>query len=352
MLRTIRAFLLRFRKLHTIFLDPHIHEDLRIALNWADESISIVTENGFIRLLDHCRLIPGFNEITLLLADFINEETDYRVSMDYKYQYNKMNPLCGETMAYRESILKKWSQSSMYMNNENSHTPRRISHMIAGIAAGLAMGFALFIAIYAESYFPRNSTWWILIIVVSYIFKDRIKEILRNSFGNMLPRLTSDQQSNLFDPALRNKVGKSSGTINFVNLLSVPDAVKELRYKRPNPFRKILPENDIIHYKRLIKFKSKALKKNHSRLEAITEIIRFQIEDWLKEMDDSQDFLYRLENNVKCRIPGGRVYRVHLIVGLLDINFEREERLFHYRIILNKSGIMRIEKVTFQPDVD
>ena len=344
MLVTIKSFLTRFRKLHTKFLDPHIHEDQRTALNWADESISIITENGFLNLFQYCLSAQDSSELTVIIEKFIFEETSYRKSMNYRYQYTANNPLCGETMAYRESILKKWSQSAMYMNNENSQTPRRIGHVIAGIAAALAMLFALFIAIYAENLFQRNSTSWVLIIVLSYVFKDRIKESLKVSFGNMLPRLTTDQQSNLFDPALRSKAGRSSGTIRFGTSSKVPASVQKLRYSKPNPFRKILPANDIIHYKRTIKLKSALLKKNHSRLEAITEVIRFQIDHWLKEMDDSKSNLYHLENSEKIRISGSRVYRVHLIIGLKERKKKQNEKLYHYRLILNKSGIQRIDK--------
>jgi hypothetical protein len=344
MLQTIEEFLTEFRKLHTKFLDPHIHEDQRTALNWADESISIITENGLISLYKDCQSLKESDEILKLMEIQINSEIQYRESMNYKYQFNEENPLCGETMAYRESILKKWSQSAMYMDNENSQAPRRIGHLIAGTAAATAMFFALFVAIYAESFFPRNSTLWILIIVLSYVFKDRIKEILRESFGNMMPKLTTDQQSNLFDPAHKTKVGKSSGTIRFRSLSSIPSAIHRIRFKNPNPFRRILPPNDVIHYKRVVKIKPALLKKNHSRLEAITEILRFQIDPWLKEMDDTKDMIFRLENKEKIPIKGSRLYRVHLIIGLKEQK-RKKESFYHYNLNLNKSGIVRIKKV-------
>lgn len=338
MIQTINIFLREFRNLHMSFLNNHIHEDLRTAMNWADESISIITGRCFINLFDSCESASVEEVITTKIKDVIDHEVVYRKSMNYRYQYDKNNPLCGETMAYRESVLKKWSQSSMYMNNENSSTPKRIGHVIAGTAAGLAMALTVIISMFAESYFPKNSSLLIMAIVLSYILKDRIKEILRIFFGNMLPRFTTDQQSNLFDPALKSKVGKSSGTVTFCSACNVPDHINNIRYKMPNPFRAILPQNDLIHYKRRIKIKSGILKKNHERLESITEIIRFQIDDWLKDMDDSKADLWYLENDKRIKINGGRVYRVHLIIAL------SKDKFYHYKLILNKSGIVRIIK--------
>ncbi|MGL1892907.1 MAG: hypothetical protein OCD02_14840 [Spirochaetaceae bacterium] len=338
MIKTVKIFLVRFRNLHMLFLNHHIHEDLRTALLWADESISIITGRCFINLFDSCESHLDEYKFRDKIKNVIEKEVTYRKSMNFRYQYDKNNPLCGETMAYRDSVLKKWYQSSMYMNNENSNTPKRIGHIMAGIAAGVAMALTVFIVMFAESYFPKNSSLLIMAIVLSYILKDRIKEILRTAFGNMLPRLTTDQQSNLFDPALKSKVGRSSGAVSFVSSATIPEVVNKIRYKQPNPFRKILPENDIFHYKRRIKIKSGILKKNHSRLESITEIIRFQIDDWLKDMDDSKADLWYLEDDKRIKINGGRVYRVHLIVAL------NTDKFYHYKLIINRSGILRILK--------
>lgn len=338
MLTTVDQFLTKFRELHITFLHSHIHEDQRVALNWADESISIISENNFINLLEQCKCSLNSQDLQNELKEFIKQEIKYRDSMNCKYRFDESDPLCGEAMAYRESILKKWYQSSMYLNNENSQAPKRIYHLIAGTAAGLAMALALFISIYAESYFPKNSTYMILILVLSYILKDRIKEMLKDSFGSMLPKWATDQQSNLYDPALESKIGKTSGTIKFGTSKTVPHNIYSIRYNKPNPFRKILPPNDTIHYKRVIKLNSKLLKKNHSRLESISEIIRFQVDDWLKEMDDSKGYLYHMVNGSKTKISGGRVYHIHLIVAL-----ERDKN-YHFKLILNKSGIVRIER--------
>ncbi len=342
MVFTVEAFLSRFRKLQTRFLDPHILEEQRLALNWADESISIITENGFLYLYHLCKPLYKTKELPSVIANFVEGESQYRRSMNYKYNYREDDKLCGENMAYRESVLKKWSQCAMYMDKENSHVPRRIGHLIAATAAALAMLFAVLASIYADNIFPRNSIYWITIIIFSYVFKDRIKEILRITFGNMLPRLTTDQQANLFDPALKNKTGSSSGTIRFCSSDSVPSSIKLLRYSQPNPFRKILPPNDVIHYKKNIKLKSRKLTKKHQRLEAITEIIRFQIDPWLKEMDDTQNTLYRFLEGERVRVEGKRVYRIHLLLQLKEKKQNKKEKLYHYKIICNKSGIVRI----------
>lgn len=335
MLLTIKAFLERFRQLHSRFLDPHIDETLREALRWADESISIITEKGFIRLFNSC-VNEKDREIRDLMEELVESEVRYRESMNYAYLYRKNDSHCGETMAYRESMLKKWSQSAMYMNSQYSRTPNRIGHLIAGTAAGTAMLFAVIAAILAENISPRNSSLWILVMVISYIMKDRIKEALRSIFGNLLPGLTTDQQIILYDPAMKTRAGRSSGMVDYTEPRKLSREIRNERFRQLNPLRKIIPPNTVIHYRKTIKVKSEKLRRNHQRLESLTEIIRFQIDDWLREMDDPKETLYRLEKGKQEKIRGTRVYRIHMLIKL-------EKELRHYVLVLNKSGIVRIE---------
>ncbi|MBB6482120.1 hypothetical protein [Spirochaeta isovalerica] len=335
MLTTVDAFLHRFRSLHARFLDPHINETLREALRWADESISIITEKSFISLHGYCDPESDIPQ-RKMIEDLLAGEEKYRQSMNYEYLYNENQPHCGEKMAYRDSMLKKWSQSAMYMNSQYSRTPNRIGHLIAGTAAGLAMFFAVTAAIVADKVSPENSSLWILVMVISYIMKDRIKEVLRKVFGNLLPGLTTDQQINLFDPALKTLAGRSSGMVEFTEPVRLPGDILDIRFARDNPFRKIIPPNTVIHYRKIMKIRGNALRSNHTRLESLTEIIRFQVDSWLKEMDDPKETLYRLEKGKMKKIQGTRVYRIHMVIKL-------DGELSHKVLVLKKSGLVRIE---------
>ena len=342
-LEEIASFLEAFRSLHASFLNPHITDVHRKALRWADESLSIITQQGVVDLYPFCHRLGPENPFFGRIEKLAEKERAYRKEMDFKYLYEEDDPFSGERMAYRDSMLKKWSQAALYMNSEDSRTPRRVGHILAGAAAGVAMIFAVTISIFADRVFLKNSTSWALLIVISYIFKDRIKEILRDVFGRFLPQLTADQQIILNDPATGKRVGDSKGTLRFGKASEVSDHIFKERYRRPNPFRDILPEQNLLHFSRTITIRSRKLKANHTRLRGITEIIRFHIEDWLREMDDSKDLLYRIENGKRIKIKGKRVYHIHLIVSLREKERNDSDALYHYLIVLNKEGILRIE---------
>jgi len=339
----IQDFLKTFRKLHVSFINPRVTEAQRTALAWADESISISTERALHRLYTYTLKLEEHQELLASYEEITQAESSYREKMNYQYLYREDDPYSGERMAYRESILKKWSQSAMYMNLEDSKTPHRIGHIISGIAAGVAMIFAVLITVYAGKMFIPNSLPWLLLIVMSYIFKDRLKEILRDKLKTLLPRVISDQISLLFDIGQEKKVGISRGYAHFEKASDAPDKILQTRYHWPNPFRTILPEQDMIHYNRSIKLDSRKLRDKHSRTNSITEIIRINTEDWLKEMDDPKDIFYHLKNKKKVKIKGNRVYRIHLVMNLRENNTLESGENNHVCIVLNKAGILRIE---------
>ena len=346
-LSEMQSFLKEFRKLNALFISPRITDVQRTALAWADESISIISERALNRLFSHTLVMAECEDLLKAYEKITRKENEYRKSMNYQYLYREEDPHSGERMAYRESILKKWSQSAMYMTREESRTPGRIGHIVAGTAAGVAMIFAVLVTIFAGRIFIPNSTPWILLVVISYIFKDRIKEILREYFKRILPRFTSDQHSLLYDPSIEKKVGAARGYAGFKKAGDAPGNILQLRYLQPNPFQSILPEQDLIHYQRIIELNSRKLSENHSRLSSVTEIIRFNIADWLREMDDPKDVFYQLRDIQKVKIKGNRVYKIHLIMSLKNNNLPDFEELYHYCVILNKIGIIRIEDLTF-----
>ena len=343
-LTEINSFLKDFRKLHPKFISPQITDIQRTALSWADESISIITERSLNRLFSLAEIINEDDSLCVEIERITRAETEYRRAMGYEYLYNEKNAYMGELLAYRENVLKKWSQSAMYMTKEESRNNKRAGHILAGTAAGVAMLFAVFVTIFAGRIFIPNTTPWILAIIVSYIFKDRIKEILRDSFKKIIPKVTSDQMSLLYDNSSDKQVGTARAYAKFTKAGNAPSDIFQLRNNNPNPFQSILPEQDLIHYQRIIELNSEELTRHHSRLTSTTEIIRFNISDWLNEMDDPKDIFYRLENKKKIKIKGNRVYKIHLIIHLRNDHIPGNEEFYHYCIIINKAGILRIEE--------
>ncbi len=332
------------RDLFPKFLDPKISDKTRTALEWTDEAMSIIAERNAIRLHAICESSQDLRILMPVIEDFVDRENQYRREKAYQSAYDPEREHLGETLAYRESILKKWAQSAMYMKCVESRVPKNIGHILAGMAAATAMTFAVLATVYAERVFVKNSTSWALIIILSYVFKDRIKEILREVFGRLLPRLLADRIYRLIDPATGKDAARSQVIIKYGLDRDQPEAIQKARDMQKNPFASVLPPQNVLHYNRLISLKSKILRDNHTRLDSITEITRIRIDDWLKEMDDPEEVHYKLEQGKRKRVSGSRVYHIHLIASLREDRKGAMPRIFHYCLVMDRSGILRVEQ--------
>jgi hypothetical protein len=80
-------------------------------------------------------------------------------------------------------------------------------------------------------------------------------------------------------------------------------------------------------------------------INAITVITRIRIDDWLKEMDDPSDVVYVSSSEGDLEQQNSdRVYHLHLVITEASKKKAIED-IHHYRLILNKKGILRMETI-------
>ncbi len=331
------------QELSALYLHPRVSDHIRTALVWTDEAISLIAEQKMIGLRSICEHDVHVSDQITLLDSFIAKVSHYRGEQRYSSAYSEDTGRDGERVAYRESILKKWSQSAMYMNAIVSRIPNQVNHILAGMAAALAMTFAVLATLYAETFFIRNSAPWVLIIIISYVFKDRIKEILREVFAHLLPRLLADKIMRLQDPATGKDAAKAEVIVKYGLDKYMPEFIRNARDMQKNPFASILPPQDVLHFNRIVTLNSKILK-DHNRLESLTEVTRVRIDEWLNSMDDPDDSFDTLQKGKLVSISSGRVYHIHLIVSLKAYRKRSEAQLFHYCLVMNRKGLLRIEQ--------
>jgi hypothetical protein len=74
----------------------------------------------------------------------------------------------------------------------------------------------------------------------------------------------------------------------------------------------------------------------------VTDILRFNVTGFTKNMEDNdRDLYYLYENNIR-KVQADRVYHINLVM-----QFESpDETVFkRYRLVLNKKGIKRVEEI-------
>jgi hypothetical protein len=170
----------------------------------------------------------------------------------------------------RDSALKKWVQSLLYLDVRESKSRDRWFQVIAGVAAGIAMAIAVLATVFAEQRWAGGSLPWAIAAVGAYIVKDRIKEILRSGLVHLVPRLVQDRIDVVRDPE--------------VGIVARKDVV--IRY--PLEAESIESESwRPISIQKRYRFRVSRILASHRRVDAVIEIMRLDVGEWLSRMDRS-----------------------------------------------------------------
>ncbi|OGV65676.1 MAG: hypothetical protein A3K18_31930 [Lentisphaerae bacterium RIFOXYA12_64_32] len=340
----VDTFLTRFRDLRPRFLDPRISDLLREGLDWADEGISLSTEKVTYQIYDLCASRPQFATVTAMIRDRLSWEHRYREKNGWTTLAHPATPEANESFLYRESMLKKWAQGVMYMDIPPAQLGARIAHVLAGFAAAAAMAFAVAAAFLADRLFTTYSLPWAFVIVVAYIFKDRIKEVLRSALIAYLPRVVADDERLVIDHLGGDRrVGKLRARVRFCCPRDVPDAVTRLRHVEANPFRNILPPENVIHFQSELNLDCKHLMEPHRRLESLTNILRLQLDPWFRNMDDPENDISCVVNDQRQEVAAKRTYHINIILRLCRDRAKEVGTLSRYRLVLCRDRILRVE---------
>lgn len=346
LLGEISSILKAFAELEPLILAPHVPQTVRNHYRWTDESLSIRAEKNFYRLyrsLANAGLLP---EMAARCRAEIAAQIARRASRHYETVVDPGNDRNNELFSFREHQLKKWAESAMYMTVARSRLPQQMLHLSFGIAAAVAMAFAVAAAVIAEMYFNVRSYPWAILAVAAYVFKDRIKEFLRAWSQRLLPRLVADRMQRLINPYSGLRAGLTRERVRMVAMEQLPLEVRRLRHNRQHAYMGLTPAEDVLHYHKEVKFSSERLRASESRLTALCEILRLDMRHWFYKMDKSDDDLTYVEGDKVRLIKSRRVYHINTILRLTQNgNTCEPPALYRYRVVADRSGIVRIEEV-------
>lgn len=337
--RELHDFLTYFRERQAFWLSQFWKGRLFASMKWADEAVSLLVEREMIRLSlllkDHAYL--GEEERQALAA--ASREEEHRRGIKEALLYRGEEGPQGSRFLRGENIYKKWSQSALYLNSAPSPAVKRAGQILAGVAAAVAMGFAVTATIVANRFFPAQSVPWALAVVIVYIFKDRIKELLRGALTALMPRFAADKIDLLIDPKVRKRVGASKLVIRFLGKDKIPPSVQQLYKTKQDKWDRRLPESRILCLQKRMQVNTDRLRKHHQRLHAVTEIFRFNTRHWTDNMDKPLNTLYILDNGEPRAVKAERFYKVPVVVRHLR---GKKEKLYFYNVSMNRDGIRKV----------
>lgn len=342
-LMQIRNVTTRFRNFKSGFQDPRLPGCAASTYAFTDEYISLLIEERAHELL---RLVQDRAEPPLIkaaagLRDLIQGETSYRHDAGYPSLVTAGQE--NETVVFRLSVLKKFMGSALHLHVQKRMEETGLEHLLLSLGAGLAMLFATGVAFYYQKVYGTLSLGFFVILVVSYMLKDRMKALSQARLQNWLAKNVYDRSTSIYDPLTGTKMGVCREAVGFVPEKRVdPLAIKLRNRDHITEIENTWRAEKVIHYTKDITLYSRHILRNHKRKTGVTDIVRFNLRNFLLKMDEPTKDLFTLSDGRSHVISGARVYHVNVI---LRFTSKRETRYERIRLVLNRDGIKRLEPV-------
>jgi len=331
------------KELRSQFLHPSMPRRAQDAFGFIDEYVSLSCEEFLTTLLDQVngeRLYPEqWTALRQRLVLMVVAQQDYRRALGYPSFWEEGGD--SSALPYRRGVLKKFATSALNLNLEESEF-EGMTQLHFSVAAGVAMLFAAVVTVAAQSRFSTDSSMFILIVVVSYILKDRIKDWLKILLSRHMLRSLADHKVKIRDPSSKRVIGFFREAFSFLHHSQVPKDV--LQRRNQDNFTSIDEEGKperVIKYEKEVTLYPEVISRFHERRRDIKDIMRLNVSPWLKNADDPtvEQLIYDRDQGRVVSASCSRVYHINLV---LRYGMNRMER---FRLIANRDGIISMNEV-------
>jgi hypothetical protein len=343
-LRIVPNLAAQYRSLKATIDVPSIPSMLYSTYAFGDEYLSLMVEESAFLIMSFLRKRqdPRFREYLEQLHRIIQAETEHRAKICEGSIAKEGDD--NEELVFRKSVLKKFMSSVLYLRTTTEKEGLLLEQLLFALAAGLSMLFTTAVVFYSQVRYGSIGFTIFLIIVISYMFKDRVKELLRTYFASKVQRSLFDTRINLFT-AEKESIGWVKRVFYFtkerhlpsnISLIRNRDHITEIENSWMGEKIAVYAEKVNIFSKKLI-----GLYKDYT-MEGINNIMRVDISKFLRKMDNPKKPLFVLTEQGHKVTSGQRVYHLNLIIKFAS-PFETSYKRF--RVVMNRDGMKRIEEV-------
>ncbi|MFC1679582.1 hypothetical protein ACFL2T_05170 [Elusimicrobiota bacterium] len=346
----VRRFVSEVRELRLDVTKPVVPVKLRDTFQCLDEFFSLVLVDHLTILLETIReekAVRGTLPATeKLISETIIDQNEYRSSMGYPSVVHKGKR--NETIGYRRGILKKFISGPLFLQIETSEW-EGTAQLFYGLAAGVAMLFTVFVMALAQSRYAINSAAFMAVAVISYIFKDRIKDWLKLWLVSKWTKWVADRTNKIWDPETKEHVGVLKEAFSFLSPDRVPPEI--VKHRNADNLTSIDEEGKpewVMKYEKEVCLYPSKIRAGHERVSDINDILRFNLFPFLGGADDpTWDYLHVDKDTGQMeRIPCARVYHINMIrrYSFATATGTEQESYERFRIVFDRDGIDRVEE--------
>lgn len=334
----------KYRSLAHIIKTPTVTLENFNYFLFGDEFMSNLIEQQFFNLL--ISLEDNDKEFATLYKEkilkVIEKENHHKKVHGYPIVRSD-SPNKNRDLVFRRGVLKKYIEGDLFLNARKKRDGVVAEQVYYSLAAGVSMIFATTVAFSFQQTYGNFTMPFFVALVVSYMLKDRIKELMRYYFAHK--RSTKYFDNKITISIKHNQIGWSKEGFDFISEKNVPKEVIQIRSRSPlleadNRYTK----EKIILYRKMMQIDREKLDESSNyQVAGINEIIRFNVSSFMFKMDNPDIPLYvTMADETVEKLMGSKIYYLNFIIQFRYEDFEQYKR---YRVIFNRNGIMEIEEL-------
>lgn len=246
------------------------------------------------------------------------------------------------TLVFRHGILKKYIESDLFIKLDKKKDGIAVEQLLYSIAAGVAMIFATVVAFSFQRTFGTLSIPLFVALVISYMLKDRIKDLMRYYFAHKLGSKYFDNKAVV--KIKDQEVGWMKEGVDFITDRKTPKEVLAMRNRSSllQAENKIFDEK-IILYRKMVYIDSRKLSKyNTYNISGINDIFRLHINRFIQKMDNPDQPLNIIrEDGSVAEIMSKKIYYLNIVI---QVRYEDQIKYKRFRLTLSRDGIMEVQE--------
>lgn len=340
----VRRLMGEYRALYKILCAPALSDKLRNYFLFGDEFISHIIDVQSVRILKHIDSLdsPMLTEARRSLVALLMDEQAYKRVQGYETV--ELGAEAGNRgLVFRYGMLKKYIESDLYIKLNKKRDGFAIEQIYYSLAAGLAMIFATAVAWFAQLKYGNITGPLFVVLVVSYMLKDRIKDLMRYYFAHRLGNKYYDNKAEI--RIHDNRVGQLREGVDFISETKTPAEVMDIRGRSSlmEAENQIFEEKILLYRKRVVIDSERLGAVSVYPVKGINEILRIHMNRFSQKMDNPEvpvDMLDEQGRVTTVRVQ--KIYYINMVMQLVDgsdVSYRR------FRVVMTRNGILGIEKM-------
>ncbi len=343
-IQRVGCILKKYRELREFLPIVEGGKNMQVSHGFGDEFLSNQVEFYTFKLLERLRRKDKdcFVLVEKRLLKLICNEVAYRRSRGYLI-IEKHSPDRNRAALFRRRMLRLYTESHLFLKADRKKDGAMVEQLYFSIAAGISMIFATLISFSFQQKYGNFTMPLFVALVVSYMLKDRIKELTRYYFVHRLAKKYFDNKTTI---SIKDKsIGWIKEGVDFITEDRVPEEVMSMRDRSD-----ILEANNrhmaekIILYRTLVQIDGQELDENTQYdVSGVHDILRFNVSSFILKMENPEVPLAVPNDGDGYEIISGE--RIYYINFLLQLRSSNNVDYKHFRLVLSRNGIEGIEKM-------